>query len=144
MSITAVFNENTDQGPIALQNFHNEEAVAILVQAPDGGQQSFAIFGKVVIENFDGDPQNASVELRFDLVGSGVGSFLIDTTSVRISGDSAQSVSVEGVLALPRPEITSRKARVFIRCNTFKGRANLAQLIALAIDGIHASDGKET
>src|SRR5262249_32778329 len=142
MSITAVFNENSDQGPITLQNFVNEDAVAILVQAPDGGHQSFAIFGKVLIENFDGDAQNASVELRYDFPHSHFGSVLIDITSVRIPSNSAQSVSLEAVLTLPDPSSTSLKARVFILCNTFNGRASLAQLIALAVDEIHASDGK--
>jgi hypothetical protein len=78
---------------------------------------AYTVFGRVSIQNDDGDAQNATVKLTHD-----DGAFLVDRVDVRIPGNSRHSMSLQGTLRVDAPTI------VDIRCSTFRGSANQSSL----------------
>jgi hypothetical protein len=91
----------------------------------------FVVFGRVVIQNFDGSNQNASAQL----LKSGT---VIDRANVRIAGEDsgdlsqcgAQSISLQG-----RVTVTGKSDYgVSIQCSTYNGLATEAMLFAVLVD----------
>jgi hypothetical protein len=126
----AVFSKPPDQGPVNLSGFTDTIVVTILL--PSG---SWAIFGKVVIVNEDGDAQNANAKLVEQL-----GNATLDNSDIRIdgssgSGTSSLSVSLQGTLRVAATN------RVHISCATWRGHTKDAQLVALSVDKLEPSGG---
>lgn len=92
----------------------------------------YAVFGKAVVENGDGDPQNAQCGLSPGGEFSGV---RIDRGSGGGSlgrGGNAQAITVQDLLAVPAP---ARLVRLW--CRTFNGNAQMAKLTAIKVGAIH-------
>jgi hypothetical protein len=91
---------------------------------------SWAIFGKVAVANYDGDPQNAQVLLRT------FGGVLIDRTAVHVPEDGcSDSIAVQGVFK------ADEDRRIEMLCATFKGNAQLGSLIAIQVDAAWRPQG---
>lgn len=123
MSIQNIAFTETHEGIVTLDNFNDK--VVVRLRIPDAGK--FVVFGRVVITNYDGDPQNANARLTtFD------GATEIDRVNVRITrGD--HSISLQGTLSLPSPASNNI---VDIRCATYKGLAREATLFAISVDDL--------
>ena len=88
----------------------------------------YLIYGKVVLDNTDGDPQNASVQLRTQ---DGESFVTLDETSVRLLGEgdpNRTEVSVQVGIEFDAP------TTVELACATFDGNASQAQLAAIQLD----------
>jgi hypothetical protein len=129
MSI-AVFSAPIDQGPVALTG-PLVRVVSILLpaaNATNGVSAHWAIFGKIVVTNPHAAPQNVVAELLAKAV-------ILDTTTVVMPGGGiSQSISVEGTLTT-----TGTAVCVQIACAAPSGTAQFAQLIAISVDAIQAS-----
>jgi len=117
----------TKPGTQTLANFADTTIVRLRVA--DSGK--FVIFGRVVIHNSDGDPQNAAARLAtFD------GATELDKVDVRIGGAGdadSLSLSLQGLMVLP-DALNSNV--IDLRCATFAGVAREASLFALSVDEI--------
>jgi hypothetical protein len=128
MAIIAFTNTNPSITP--LNNFN--EQVVVRLRVPDSGE--YVIFGRLVIINEDGDPQNAGARLTtFDGVTE------LDKADVRldsVSDGGSQAISLQATLHLPSHEANDV---IDIRCGTFSGAARNATLFAISVDGLQGS-----
>jgi hypothetical protein len=103
------------------------------------GPANYVIFGRVVIRNNDGDPQDAHAWLTV-----GGSRTYLDEVDTRIAGNSSgtstvesrqggQSISLQGHLTVAA---TVKTARVFLSCQTYDGYATNISLFAISVDGI--------
>jgi hypothetical protein len=88
------------------------------------GPGTYVVFGRVVVQNDDGDGQNTGARIT-----SHDGSNLIDSVSIRVPGGSANTVHLQGTLIVP----PNRTDVVDIRCGTFKGFAKESSLFAIEV-----------
>lgn len=82
----------------------------------------YLVFARVVIQNDDRDPQNASARISHDE------EFIIDRVDVRIAGGARTSISLQGTL-----RVDSRPQRVNLRCITFNGSASQSSIFAVEV-----------
>jgi hypothetical protein len=113
---------NSNEGGPPLNNFN--DVVVLRLQVKPG---TYVVFGRVVILNQDGDPQNASAR-----VTSKDGSNLIDKVEVRIPGRTTRSsVSLQGTVRVDQTDL------VDIRCSTFNGQATNSSLFAIEVSQLN-------
>jgi hypothetical protein len=127
----AVFNSANG---IGLGNFDETRVVQLqlppLPPGPPPQVGRYVLFGKVVIANRDGDPQNASARMITD------GAIELDRVDVRIAEqgqNDRQTITLLGHFTqnVGRPIID-------IRCATFDGEASQADLYAIRVDELQS------
>ena len=119
---TAIFKTQ----PYAM-SLHNFNEVSVLKIVLDYG--TWVVFGRAVIGNYDGDPQNAHAKLRAFGAGD-----IIDYIDVRISDDAcAESVKLQGIFKAEKGQ------QVEMVCETYKGNVHDGSLIAIQVDSAHPS-----
>jgi hypothetical protein len=125
MAIPNIAFTNTHVGIVPLNHFADQMVVQLTVR--DSGK--YVVFGRVVITNWDGDPQNASARLTTHDQATE-----LDRADVRIDSKScAQSISLQGTLILPSK---TENSIIDIRCSTYNGVAQEATLFAILVDDL--------
>lgn len=105
---------------------HFEADVACRLKIEGG---SYVIFGRVAICNFDGDAQNAFVQLT-----ARDGSVILDKVEMHLKGNADwECFSVQGVYTLPDGQ---DEEIIDLRCGTYRGYRNHVSLIAIQVDDI--------
>lgn len=118
----AVFSTPLDQGPVGL---NPADTIVTRIELPFG---HWAIFGKVVIRNNDGDKQNVGAHLfAEDQI------LTLDKSDARISGDTNQCFSLLGTLTVRERDF------VHISCSGFNSVALETQLMAISVDALQGS-----
>lgn len=121
-----------ENGGAGLSNF-NDTVVARLkireIVLSTDNERNYLILARVVITIWDGDPQNAGVQLTAD-----DGATVIDKVSVRIPGKGhSQTVSLIGNLTVRDDlEIT-----ISLRCASFNAQASDASIYAILVNGFY-------
>jgi hypothetical protein len=107
----------------SLDNFQMKRLVSL-----DLTNSRYLIFAKVVLDNADGDAQNAEAQLRRQ---QGDQFEKLDATTVRLAGsgdDDRTEVSLQ--VGIQFDSATT----VDLACATFRGNASQAQLAAIQLD----------
>lgn len=142
MAIANIAFEATQSAtPVSLHNFNSTPVLhlALNVKPADPNQMDvfYVIWGRVVIDNLDGSPQNGGAAL---MAGPGAAT-QIDSANIRISQDDStpdptqaggQTVSLLARLKLP---VNTPDFIVQINGWTYNGTATQARLIAISVDG---------
>lgn len=136
----SIYNGSKDLGQFSF------EKVVDLHVPPEFDAAKFLVWGRVVMQNNDGDPQNATAEMT-----TADGNTILDKVDVRIPASDtnnnvfspgALAVSLQGIFSLPCSDPESDQI-VDIRCATFKGNAIEASLILMVVDDIQkTTDGE--
>ena len=129
MAIDNIVFYSTNPGIVNLHNFADSVVLRIDLRPTDVGK--FVVFGRVVISNWDGDPQFAIARLTtLD------GKTELDKVDVRIgdwSNNPSQSISLQAVLELGQP---NADPIVDLRCATFRGNVQQATLFVIQMDDL--------
>lgn len=129
MSVVMAFSDANKAGR-SLGKFKMERLVDLTLT-----NSQYLIFGKVVLGNADGDPQNASAQLRR---GDGESFVTLDETSVRLpSADDPNRTEVSVQAAVDFGSVHA-PVSVELACATFQGHASQAQLAAIHLDFLNA------
>jgi hypothetical protein len=115
---------------------HLEEFEMTKVVSLDLTNSPFLIIGKVVLDNADGDPQNAHVQLRRQ---DGEDFVTMDETVVRLfdaGKPNRVAASVQVGVDLQIPTV------VELACGTHDGNASQAQLAAIKLDFLNNDPAK--
>jgi hypothetical protein len=119
---------------VQLKNFQDTVVASVRLQ-----RGTHAVFGKVVLSNQDGDSQNAKVQLA-----ARNGGIILQETFTLLEALSAGNS--QSILILGTATVEGDADVVDLRCATFDGKANLASLIAIAVDDLrvgNSSDGDD-
>lgn len=106
-------------GPISLDNF--AETLVVKLKLRHG---NWAIFGRVLLQNFDGDNQSVNASL------------IHDTTVVFDRVEVWASEHWRGVVALQATLTVQELDTVELSCSTYKGGARFGSLVAVKVDAI--------
>ncbi|WP_321937510.1 hypothetical protein [Paraburkholderia sp. J8-2] len=119
-------------GSVDLNNFQLTLAAKFtLPPLPTDVPLPWVIIGKAVIENFDGDPQNATAQLLLDDV-------VIDSDEIRLAGCGdgpavGQCVSLQAAFR----QTLKQAALVEMKCSTYIGRVIDTKLAAISLSTLH-------
>lgn len=103
---------------------HFNDVAVIRMALPEPG--AYLIFGRVVISNSDGDPQNATAQITLD-----DGNVIADRADVRIVSGGAQAISLQGTAEVD----PNRPGRIVdIRCSTQRGYVKQISLFAHRVE----------
>jgi hypothetical protein len=127
MPIDNIAFYGTNPGSVILHNFADSVVVRVDLRPTDVGK--FVVFGRVVIQNWDGDSQFATARLTtLD------GKTELDTVTVRLQdGVVSQPVSLQAAFELGTH---NTDPIVDLRCATFKGLAEQASLFVVQVDDL--------
>ncbi|SFI90299.1 hypothetical protein [Nitrosomonas sp. Nm34] len=89
---------------------------------------NYVVFGKVLIQNWDGDSQAASARLSiFD------GFVILDRSDFRLESIQYISLSLQGTIDMEK--LKNNELIVDLRCSTYNGIAKNASLIVIGVPG---------
>lgn len=83
----------------------------------------YVVFARVAMQNDDGDAQNASARISYDVES------VIDRVDVRIPGRTRTSISLQGTLQVDQ----GRPKRVNLLCVTYNGTVSQSSIFALQV-----------
>jgi hypothetical protein len=108
------------QGVINLHHF--TDMIVVKLELEKLGH--WVIFGRVLIDNFDGDSQTIAAKIIHDA------NVIIDEIDIFADGKTRNCLAVQATLKSNRPET------VVLACSTYNGIAEFGSLIAFNVDNL--------